>query len=350
MPTVTEGTTTNAGDARSSPAGGTAEPAKSDAPAPPEGLSEFVRKILDQLSLSAWLPATMLVGCGALLLQLAASASVDVLAAILALAEKPFGIILVLLFALILTAIIVQAFSFEVIRFLEGYWGASRVGSAIASLMIVIQLRRTRNIEKLRTRQEQRAFRRAYERMLSRGIDRVTLTIIEDDVYRRRSTHSDSEKETARSLGWRRFAAPQDLARLDRLARRLDDFPDEHRILPTKLGNVLRASEDRLNLVDGDLEGLVMRRYDRIAPRLQAHHDQFRTRLDMYCILFFVFAILALLSTAVVYRTLGQPSALLYPAVFAVLTLVAYSASITSARGYGAALRAIMRGPGEVGA
>ncbi|WP_141277309.1 hypothetical protein [Pseudonocardia hydrocarbonoxydans] len=308
-------------------------------------MSEFLRKILDQLSLSAWLPATMLVGCAALLLQLAALASVDIGAAILALAEKPFGIIVILLFALILTAIIVQAFSFEVIRFLEGYWGASSLGAIVAHVLIEIQLRRVRKISNQRDKQEKRAFRRAHERMLSRNIPRSILTILEDDVYRRRGVHSQADKDEARRLGWRQFAAPQDLARFDRLSKRLDDFPAEHRILPTKLGNVLRSAEDALELADGDLEGLVMRRYDRIPERIRTHHDQFRTRLDMYCILFFVFIVLAMLSTLIVWRTQGQLLSFLFPATFALLALTAYAASITSARGYGASLRAIQRGP-----
>lgn len=327
------------------PAAGAAEPAKTDAPAPPEGLSEFLRKILDQLSLSAWLPATMLVGCAALLLQLAALASVDIGAAILALAEKPFGVIVILLFALILTAIIVQAFSFEVIRFLEGYWGASSFGAIVAHVLIAIQLRRVRRISNQRDKQEKRAFRRAHEQMLSRNIPRSILTILEDDVYRRRGVHPQADKDEARRLGWRQFAAPQDLARFDRLSKRLDDFPAEHRILPTKLGNVLRSAEDALELADGDLEGLVMRRYDRIPERIRTHHDQFRTRLDMYCILFFVFIVLAMLSTLIVWRTQGQLLSFLFPATFALLALTAYAASITSARGYGASLRAIQRGP-----
>lgn len=240
---MSSGPSNSTGDARSS-AAGAAEPAKGDGPTPPEGLSEFLRKILDQLSLSAWLPATMLVGCAALLLQLAANASVDIGAAILALAEKPFGIIVILLFSLILAAIIVQAFSFEVIRFLEGYWGASRLGAVVAHIMISVQLRRVRKIINQRTKQEKLAFRRAYDRMLSRNIPRSTLAILEDDIYRRRGTQPEAEKAEARSLGWRRFAAPQDLGRLDRLSRRLDDFPAEHRILATKLGNVLRSAED----------------------------------------------------------------------------------------------------------
>jgi hypothetical protein len=315
-----------------------------ETPEPSEGLSEFLRKVLDQLSLSAWLPAVMFVGCTALLLQLAASASTNLSMAILQLAEKPLGIIVVLLFGLILSAMVIQAFSFEVIRLLEGYWGGSRIGALISSPLIWYQAQKLRRLRRRHLKQQLAAFNEARKQMLSRGISRTTIDILEDDVLGRSGSQDQSDKDEARILGWRRFSTPQKLAKLDRLIAHLSDFPDDHRVLPTKLGNVLRSAEDRLDLPDGDLEGLVMRRYDQIPARIKAHHDQFRTRLDMYCILFFVFAILSALSSIVVVRAQGDPLSYIYPAAFAVLAAVSYSASITSARGYGAALRAIQRG------
>jgi hypothetical protein len=312
---------------------------------PPGGLSEFFHKVLDQLSLSAWLPATMFVGCAALLLQLAADASIDVTAAILALANKPFGIIVVLLFSLILSAIGIQAFSFEVIRFLEGYWGSTRVGATLATILIFNQARKLKRLRRRHKRQQLTAFQRARDNMLSVGLDRTVVDVLEDDIFERKGRHTPEEKAIARSIGWRRFSTAQRLARLDRLIARLEEYPDDHRLLPTRLGNVLRSAEDRLELPDGDLEGVVMRRYDQLAPRLQLHHDQFRTRLDMYCILVFVSVSLAILSILVVARTNGALISLLYPASFLTLAAASYSASITSARGYGATLRAIQRGP-----
>jgi hypothetical protein len=55
-----------AGWAQSGPAGG----APDKEPKQADGLSQFMGKVLDQLSLSTWLPAAMLVGSGALLIQL----------------------------------------------------------------------------------------------------------------------------------------------------------------------------------------------------------------------------------------------------------------------------------------
>lgn len=87
-----------------------------------------------------------------------------------------------------------------------------------------------------------------------------------------------------------------------------------------------------------------MRRYESIPPRLRLHHDQYRTRLDMYCMLFFVFAVLALLGGAVAYR-IHKWSGVTLPLSFTILMCISYAASITSARAYGGVLRAIHRGP-----
>lgn len=78
-------------------------------------------------------------------------------------------------------------------------------------------------------------------------------------------------------LGWRSACQPWDLARVDRRIGALDDYPVNSRVLPTRLGNVLRATEDRLANADGDLEGFVLRRRLRSPARVVEQHDQFRT-------------------------------------------------------------------------
>lgn len=323
------------------PAGSTATPETLE---PTEGISQFIRKVLDQLSLSAWLPATMFVGCGALLVQLIGQRDLDISAAVRALTNKPLGILVVGLFGLVVSAIVIQAFSFEVIRFLEGYWGVTRLGSGLAQIKITGQLCQLHKLRARHTRLERRAFALARKVMLEKGIDRDVINILEDGVYKRPLGHySEEVRKEAYALGWRRFSRPQALGPLDRLLNRLDDYPDDHRVLPTRLGNVLRAREDELRLDDGDLEGLVMRQYERIPPRVRIHHDQFRTRLDMYCTLFFVFLLLMFLSLGLVAISVKPLLAAAFPASFVVLAVVSYAAAITSARGYGAALRAIQK-------
>ena len=69
------------------------------------GLSQVLAKILQQLSISAWVPAAMLVGNGAVLLQLHANANYNIAEAVKELAGKPLGTIIILAFALILATV-----------------------------------------------------------------------------------------------------------------------------------------------------------------------------------------------------------------------------------------------------
>jgi hypothetical protein len=84
--------------------------ALADAKAAGEGFSRFVAKVLDQLSLSAWLPATVLVGLTALLFELHSQVHINPGAAIAALAAKPLGIAIVLIVAIVVGTVITQAF------------------------------------------------------------------------------------------------------------------------------------------------------------------------------------------------------------------------------------------------
>jgi hypothetical protein len=291
-----------------------------DAREPSEGFSQFLCKVLDQLSLSSWLPATMFVGCGTLLLQLAEQRNMNIPAAVRTLIDKPLGILIIVIFALVLTAIIIQAFSFDAIRFLEGYWGATRLGAALAAIKIAGQLRKMNRLKARHSRQQMRAFELARIKMLKSDISRTWINILEDQIYAPSTRSTDSyardDLDNANKLGWRQFSSAQRLGPLDRLIARRGDYPVEHRVLPTRLGNLLRSIEDSLGLDYDNFEGMVMSRYESINPRLLMRHDQYRTRLDMYCILLFVFISLALLSIAVVINSSNHLASVAFPAAF----------------------------------
>jgi hypothetical protein len=67
----------------------------------------------------------MIVGKAAILFQLYAQGNASVPTAIKQLTEKPLGIVIVLLFAPLPATSVTQAFEFEVIRLLEGYFNWS---------------------------------------------------------------------------------------------------------------------------------------------------------------------------------------------------------------------------------
>ena len=118
---------------------------------------------------------------------------------------------------------------------------------------------------------------------------------------------------------------------------------EPYRLLPTKLGNVLRAAEDSLPAVQGDeLESFVLRRWDQTPRALQREHDEYRTRLDLYCMLVFIFFVLAILAPPLMTRGSSYVAATLATSfAYLVMAFVSYGAAVASARGYSTALKAI---------
>jgi hypothetical protein len=342
VPMLEHVSVTTAGESASNP----------EAQNPAEGLSQFLGKVLDQLSLTSWMPAGMLVGVGALLLKLHAQHNFDVAAAVSSLATNALGTSIVLVVAVILAAVVTQAFSFGTIRFFEGYWGSSRLARVLLRWRSgTWSRRRTRLRERVKA-QRAAAFKEACEQMGDRKkpIPKEWIEVLQDDFERRkgetRRGYSEEIVAKARALTWETFAVPASLHALDRAERRLREFPSNHRLLPTYLGNVLRANEDRLKNDGFELEGLVMRRYDLIPRRLMIQHDQFRDRLDMYCTLVPVFSILAIAAFGLLARRADHfVVAGCTATALVVLAWVSYRAAIASARGYAVALTEIARRP-----
>src|SRR5262249_29462391 len=137
-------------------------------------------------------------------------------------------------------------------------------------------------------------FDHARRKMLSDDHRRWLVPIFEADVYEYPPPASVSRDQIikAHERRWEDDARPGDVHRINALSRRLgENYPrDDRRLMPTRLGNVLRASEDRAHDPDrGSLEGFVQRDYHRLPSTMQGRHDQVRSRLDLYCTLFLVF-------------------------------------------------------------
>lgn len=329
--------------------------AKDGSSKPAEGLSQFIGKVLDQLSLTAWMPAVMLVGAGALLLQLHAQQGIDIALAVYQLSSKPLGTIIVLIFAVILAAVLTQAFSFEAIRLLEGYWGDTMLSVLFLHLRVNRHSKRRKKLQERLNRQRQAAFESARVNMWNAKAKPAYIEVLEDDFYdvsdEDRRPHADVIIETARRIGWRSKSSPAMLDAIDRTRKQFHEYPKPHRVLPTKLGNVMRSIEDTLADDEHELEGFIMRRYAIIPSRLMTQHDQFRNRLEMYCTLVPIFGILAASSVALLarkqeYHHLGAIGS---ATLFILLGIVSYQAAIASARTYGTTLMIIAELPDESG-
>ncbi|MGK3202595.1 hypothetical protein [Amycolatopsis sp. MEPSY49] len=308
---------------------------------PPEGLSQFIGKVLDQLSLSAWMPAAMLVGCGAVLLQLRSRGDFNLGKAVVDLTNKPLGILVVLLFALVLAALVSQAFSFSAIRFFEGYWKGPLVWLGVYRLMVRRKARKRAKLAKKLADETQEAFGTAVLRMLTREFEPSFIRAVAEAFYSE-DEPTTLEKKRAAAFNWQALLSPDTTSKLSRIKQAKEDYPAAHRTLPTKLGNILRATEDSITNKDQETQGLVLQRGDAIPARLRLHHDQFRTRLDMYCTLVFVYLGLAGFTVALLVPAQNSPIGIVViTSAFLLLAIASYSAAITSARGYCTTLKVI---------
>ena len=82
------------------------------------------------------------------------------------------------------------------------------------------------------------------------------------------------EERVVRPLetGWEYHAPPDPLRRRANVDQRLADYPAAHRMLPTRLGNILRAHEDQIRQVQ--VRSFVQEVFDELPPALQAEHDE----------------------------------------------------------------------------
>lgn len=316
-----------------------------------EDLSAVVGRIFDQLSLSAWMPGLALVAGAILILRLSTASEIDGRpefgSVLQGLGDVSLAAALLALGAVVLATVIAQAFEFEMIKVLEGYWGRGWLQSRIRKSRVRRHVTHLKQMKKEFRRHEKSAFKSAAKRMSPKN---PSLT---DEVRQlwRQSKHPNDPPVTGDPSAeaeylfrnWRRSAKPGKLRALEACEEALRWYPSEHRILPTRLGNTLRSAEDRMKLHDGgNLEGFVLRNYDRIPQPLLTQLSDFRTRLNMYCSLVLVGLLLAVASVPATWRFEAwlRATTVATFVVLALLTLMSYRAAIASARGYVSALLA----------
>jgi hypothetical protein len=324
-----------------------------------ESLSQLLARILDQLALSAWLPAAAMALLVAFVLRLgsvldATSPHPDPSNAIgisvESLGKVGLGGAVLLLATVIVLTMLTQAFSFEAIRVLEGYWGSSRISEGLAE-------KRSRRHRNRRTRLENRLkdatanawasaeqeINATQQELLSRNRDVVFSPAMIDALkaralgLRATGTLPPDARRRVRDTDWKVHADPELIRRRVSLMKQLRDYPVRS-ILPTRLGNVLRHHEDQTGRVE--VEGMVSELYDNLPFSLRLTHDEQRSRLDVYCSMVFVLLTVAVLAVA----RFGQEHwhyGLAALVVGAFGAWFAYRAAVASARAYGATLLSI---------
>jgi hypothetical protein len=324
----------------------TDEVTKEAAKAATATLSQLLARILNQLSLSAWLPSAALVLIIAFILELAghqgtaADAGAAISLTLGALSKTSFAGVVLLSLVIVVCTMVTQAFSFEAIRVLEGYWGAGDRAEKMAA-------RRCKTFERHKSELDTK-----YESLIEAAWRDVELSIAKQkprftramtEKLRERVTGafangnlSEASLERVMAYDWEAHVEQGVLRRLRNVEKRLADYPrDESRIMPTRLGNVLRRYEAETGA--DDVEGFIERVYRHLPFSLQLSHDEQRARLDLYCSMVFVLWFCALVATAR-FGWWDWPYTVGFVGAAVVASIVAYRAAVASARYYGTLL------------
>jgi hypothetical protein len=324
-----------------------------------ETLSELLARILTQLALSAWLPSAALTAL--LWFVLALGTALDtgsdkpdkaISATFAILAQTQLGGVVAALGLVAVLTLLTQAFSFEAIRALEGYWGTGARVERLAEKSRRRHLeRRKRIVENLRTATtdawESAAAAIKAKNAAVEAIGReppFTPPVVEalrvKALRGRRPPLTEAEQLLVMRTDWRSLADGELLRRRVGLMKRLEDYPIPRHVLPTRLGNVLRHFEDKTE--HQEVESLVEDRWDRLPFSLKLRHDELRGRLEIYCSMVFVAAFVGVFAAI---RFAGShPPYALAACVIAIAGMVFfYNAAVASARAYGPLLRRIAR-------
>lgn len=307
--------------------------AETKASEPLPGVSAFVARVLEQLSLSAWLPGAFLAVSLTVLVQLRSlGESASTSAFLDAIAANWQSILLSAIPVLILAVLIIQASSFAAIQFLEGYGGARGPGRWVRSAMIYWQVRSANALHSRRMRAQARAFDKAEPRWDEPT--EVVAALWADSRGRQLTELRPEHRARFDELDWRDECHPWDLARIEEMVEQEKDFPALSRTLPTRLGNVLRSTEDELQDDGSEVTDFVFHRRELAPARIRLQHDQFRTRLDMYSTLVLVSGALAPVSFGLLWDHVKLSVTATAAIGFFVFAVVSYRAAISSARGY----------------
>ena len=216
-----------------------------------ETLSQFIARVLTQLSLSAWLPSAALVLSLTFVIQLGSvldsseqsvSAWTAVGSALSRMAAIKIGGALLLFIAVVVLTIFTQAFSYEGIRVLEGYWGTfgpmrlyaawrcNRFESRATKLRskgLELTSKAWDEAEKAIRQQKNQAIKhqRTGVEALAWTPDMLTWLGAKLKEELTEVSLSRADQLTALGIPWRRFSKPDYLRRSVNIDKKLRDYP-----------------------------------------------------------------------------------------------------------------------------
>lgn len=298
-------------------------------------------RTLNQFTLGALSAAMLLIVGISILLQFRSMRSTNILRGVRVLTEAPIQLIIIVIPLLVVATVLTQMLSSGALRALEGFWPRRGLTGAVSRLLIQRHLSKKRaTVERLH-REYEKALHAAMPEMLNNGIPVEIVTALEAFMSgKATSPLTDEQSEILANTDWRLWCDAWRLGRIDDLIDEERSYPVNSRVLPTRLGNLIRATEDRLQYRGTDLQGFVLRRDVGLSRQLQMQYAQSCNRMEVYSSLFFVSTFLAIL-TPIILLGSGISGALITSITggFVVLSIASYRATIGSAHGYCAILR-----------
>lgn len=327
-----------------------------------EGLSQLLARILKQLAISAWLPAAALVLLLTFVVQLGWVLDKSdpkrppewfdaVAGAFQSMGHMEPGSFFLLLAAVIVFTMLTQAFTFDAIRVLEGYWGAFRFLEPLAGRMSRYHRwklsRLERRLQKITDDAWEVAEPRIYQEVAeTEELTRQMIKALAHKVTGKGEHVALKTKKEAAvdAYDWSLHSDPELLRRKTNLERRLTDYPMPLHVRPTRLGNVLRRWEDDTSVLP--VESIVDDRYGQLPFSLRMAHDEQRGQLDLYCSMVFVWLVVG--ATAVArfgWSEYYKPYTWWLLGVCLFGAWFTYRAAVASARYYGSLLVTIANYP-----
>jgi hypothetical protein len=276
-------------------------------------LAESGNKVLGSRTLVSVLPPALLSVIVFVLLATGAPGTPSAALLVERLKDLGGAQVALLFFGVLVVAVILQPFQIAVVQLLEGYW----VGNPL-----------TRSE---RTTFAQRAFDVGFElqRRRWRFLRMVAETVDQDEEDGLDQPDPRSAALVARLQGRRAVWADQELR----------GYPEvEARLLPTRLGNVLRAAEDRAGGRYGLLTNVVYPRLHALLPdRSAAELANATDQLDMAAHLCITLSVATLAAAGLLLPNGWRSNAwwLLIPGAMAMLAWLSYRAAVRAARGQG---------------
>jgi hypothetical protein len=313
----------------------------------PATVTELITRILNQFSLSSWIPGLVLTLTWLILGSVVWSGG-DVTAALDRLSDNLFLTLVALTSGVLVTTTFTQAFEMTLTDALKGNWGNGLIGRRLAGMGIAYHYARKRRLVAILDDLENgKLFSDALAELVRRG----ELNDVEvHRVREARAGHVSHLEDDATYVDfaarrWREGLHPRDARVIDRLYRAKRDYPkQDFRIYPTLLGNIVAVSSEAISRHGASPRTFLQETYDvaNLLQREQCERDQLR--IDMYSTL-----CLVLWGTAIVWLPASLiggvqvPSALLVSAALWVGGLLAYNAAVVAARSYRMTTESILR-------